>query len=231
MGIRSLIYKNAEFWTADRSLTALFAYVTLDTFVLLPFTFSRTGEIGYSILYSLILLSGVFSMGAKLRVKIPIVALAVTSFVVRWLSFIYSSTNIRIADDICSMIFFIALTTFVLWHVFKEGDITFQRIQGAVVIYVIIGLIFSKAYHITFLLDQNAFVMPAAQGQNGSFYSHFVYFSYVTLTTLGFGDIVPVDLGAKSLVMIEGLIGQLYPAIMITRLVSLEIESRKNRHG
>jgi len=54
-----------------------------------------------------------------------------------------------------------------------------------------------------------------------------VYYSFVTLTTIGYGDIVPAHPVARSLAMAEGLVGQLYPAILIARLVAMQIESRK----
>ena len=55
------------------------------------------------------------------------------------------------------------------------------------------------------------------------------YFSVVTLTTLGYGDIVPVSSGARLAVMLEALFGQLYPAIMLAWLVSMEIVSRSQK--
>ena len=79
-------------------------------------------------------------------------------------------------------------------------------------------------------MDKDSFTfIPEISGDNESFFTKFLYFSFVTITTIGFGDITPVHPLAKSLVMLEGLIGLLYPAIMITRLVGLEIESRKSR--
>ena len=55
------------------------------------------------------------------------------------------------------------------------------------------------------------------------------YFSFVTLTTLGYGDTVPVHPVARSLAIAEALVGQLYPAILIGRLVSLQISARDGR--
>ena len=57
--------------------------------------------------------------------------------------------------------------------------------------------------------------------------SNFIYFSFVTLTSTGYGEIVPVDPIARSLCNIEGIIGQLYPATLLARLVSLGIASRR----
>jgi hypothetical protein len=56
-----------------------------------------------------------------------------------------------------------------------------------------------------------------------------IYFSFATLTTVGYGDIVPVDPFARSLANMESIIGQLYPATLLARLVTLELESRRKR--
>ncbi|KDP86646.1 hypothetical protein CF70_006185 [Cupriavidus sp. SK-3] len=59
-------------------------------------------------------------------------------------------------------------------------------------------------------------------------HSTWIYFSFVTLTTLGYGDITPVAHAAKSLAILEALIGQLYPAIVLARLVSLRVEAGRS---
>ena len=59
--------------------------------------------------------------------------------------------------------------------------------------------------------------------------SKLFYFSFVTLTSIGYGDIMPVNPAAQTVAILEGLIGQLFPAILLARLVSLEIESRQSR--
>jgi len=56
--------------------------------------------------------------------------------------------------------------------------------------------------------------------------AQWAYFSFVTLTTVGYGDMTPVALGARSLAMLEALVGQLYPAVIIARLVSLQVGSK-----
>ncbi|MGC1091761.1 MAG: potassium channel family protein [Pseudolabrys sp.] len=57
--------------------------------------------------------------------------------------------------------------------------------------------------------------------------SSLIYFSFVTLTTVGYGDIVPIHPVARSLCNLESIIGQLYPATLLARMVSLEIEARR----
>jgi hypothetical protein len=231
MTFRQLLEKNNAFWNEDRSLTALLFYLALNTFLIVPFAHFRAGELSFAIVYSLILLSGVFAIGPNLRAKLAILLLALLSFSVQWALQFQDTRALHVADDLLASLFFLAMIVIVLLHIFREGDVTFHRIQGAVAVYLLIGLIFSRAYHLIYLIDPLSFQMTDIIKETETYYSRFVYFSFVTLTTLGFGDITAINLGAKSLVMIEGLFGQLFPAIMITRLVTLEIEHRKSRKG
>ena len=88
------------------------------------------------------------------------------------------------------------------------------------------SIIFAIAYSLLEYLQPGSFQgLNPAQAQaalNRSFY----YFSVVTLTTTGFGDITAVSPSARTIVMMEALIGQLYPAILIARLVSLHVETK-----
>ncbi len=227
--ISTLLRANAAFWTEDRSLTALLGYLLINVFVVPPLAPSHFGEIMNAMIFSMILVSGVFAVAAKAHLKVFIVILSSLTILVHWFSLANKSINLTVLDIALSMISWAALTSLVLWHVFKEGHVSFHRIQGAVAVYVLIGLIWSSAYHLVYLYDPLGFIFPSFQNPDEKIYIRFIYFSYETLTTLGIGDIVPVNPVAKSLTMVEGLIGQLFPAIMITRLVSLEIESRKKR--
>lgn len=229
MTLKKLLERNNAFWNEDRSLSALLFYLVINTFLIVPFAHFRAGEFSFAVIYSLILLSGVYAIGDNMKAKIGIFILALLSFLAQWSLRFQDTIFLHIVDDILAGLFFLALIIIVLRHIFREGDVTFHRIQGAVAVYLLIGLVFSRAYHLIYLLDPLAFQMTDFVMDAETFYSRFVYFSFVTLTTLGFGDITAINLGAKSLVMIEGLFGQLFPAIMITRLVTLEIEHKKNR--
>lgn len=231
MTLKRLLEKNNAFWNEDRSLSALLFYLALNTFLIVPFAHFRAGELSFAIVYSLILLSGVFAIGENMKAKVAILILAALSFLAQWALRFQDALFLHLADDTLASLFFLALIVIVLRHIFREGDVTFHRIQGAIAVYLLIGLVFSRAYHIIYLVDPAGFQMTDIQLDAETYYSRFVYFSFVTLTTLGFGDITAINLGAKSLVMIEGLFGQLFPAIMITRLVTLEIEHRKNRRS
>lgn len=113
--------------------------------------------------------------------------------------------------------------------VYAPGPITYRRIVGAVLLYVTIGIFFVAVYIIMAVLIPGAFrgltIRPHA-----SLPSDFVYFSFVTLTTVGYGDVVPVDPLVRSLCNLEAVIGQLFPATVLARLVSDQVSSRSRPH-
>jgi hypothetical protein len=111
--------------------------------------------------------------------------------------------------------------------VFGPGRVTYHRVIGAILLYLTLGLTFVAAYTFVGLLAPDAFTGLTVTDSPG-LASDLIYFSFVTLTTIGYGDVLPVHPVARSLCNIEGIIGQLYPATLLARLVTLELEHRRN---
>jgi ion channel len=88
----------------------------------------------------------------------------------------------------------------------------------------IIGQIFAGLIGLVIILEPNA--VTNLEPLNNNFVGNLIYFCFVTLTTTGYGDIVPLHPYARSLANIEAVIGQLYPATLLARLVTLELKSR-----
>lgn len=120
-----------------------------------------------------------------------------------------------------------ALSIVVARVVFGPGRVTVHRVQGAIVLYLNFALIFFTIYRLMEVLAPGSFSnLPHSGSEYGSG-AALIYFSFSTLTTLGYGDITPVHPLARSLANLEGVIGQLYPATLLARLVSLEIAHRR----
>jgi hypothetical protein len=120
-----------------------------------------------------------------------------------------------------------ALSFVIAKAVFGAGRVTLHRVQGAIVLYMNFALFFFLLYRLIDVLLPNAFTgLPQSGAENGSG-AALLYFSFSTLTTAGFGDITPVHPLARSLANFESVIGQLYPATLLARLVSLELEHRR----
>ncbi|HUD89101.1 MAG TPA: ion channel [Xanthobacteraceae bacterium] len=120
-----------------------------------------------------------------------------------------------------------AVSLVIAQAVFGSGRVTWHRVQGAVVLYLNLALFFFTIYRFIDVLAPAAFKgLPPAGSEYGSG-AALLYFSFTCLTTVGFGDITPIHPMARDLANLEAVIGQLYPATLLARLVSLELEHRR----
>jgi voltage-gated potassium channel Kch len=115
----------------------------------------------------------------------------------------------------------LAIMWIVARTVYAPGQITYHRVVGATMLYLTIGVLFAALYAFLSTLTPDAF-RGLATSPHVSLHTEVVYFSFVTLTTVGYGDIIPLDPLIRSLSNLEAIIGQLYPATVIARLVSLQ---------
>lgn len=126
---------------------------------------------------------------------------------------------------------FLSYVIFVVYRqsVFGGGRVTTDRTAGAISVYLLLGLLWSLAYGVISAADPEAFkgLGPFSLDEPGA-QQDFIYFSFVTLTTLGYGDMSPVAPLAKTLAWFEAVVGQLFLAVTIARLVSLEISHKEN---
>ena len=118
------------------------------------------------------------------------------------------------------MILAVTLGWVVARAVFGPGSVNYHRIIGAVLLYLLIALVFVSLFTFVDLVIPKAFSGLELE-DNREMASRFIYFSFVTLTTTGYGDIYPIHPVARSLCNLEAIIGQLYPATLLARLVSL----------
>lgn len=137
-------------------------------------------------------------------------------------------SDLTVAIDLAARLtFLLALSVVIGGAVFAQGDVTHHRVVGAIAIYLNVALTFAFVYRAIDVLAPHAF--SVANFGSSVFGGRYVYFSFVTLTTTGFGDILPVHPFARSMATLEAVFGQLFPATLLARLVSLQITSRPPR--
>lgn len=98
-----------------------------------------------------------------------------------------------------------------------ESQVTADLVKGGICIYFLVAILWSLLYEAIAVFDPLAFLILPEHKDNNPY----VYFSFITLTSTGFGDILPINPVAKLLASFEAMFGQLYLAIVIARLVSL----------
>ena len=120
-----------------------------------------------------------------------------------------------------------ALSWVVSLAVYAPGRITLRRLQGAGVLYLNFAMIFAAAFSLIWELNPAGFASLVAPTGDAREFATMIYFSFTTLTTTGYGDIVPVDPFARSLANLESVLGQFFLAITVARLVTQELADRR----
>ena len=220
-----------NFWSEERSLTLMLLLLVLHLFILTPVSFlSHVFNFFSALFLSLALLAGLLTMVRQKTLRWIWVVFVAGAVLFKFAALIAEAPWLMVGDTLFTFFSLSALVYVVLLQVSREGPVTAHRIRGAIALYLLIAMLFAFLYSLIEELAPGAFSMPADWSHGASTSGEaFYYFSVVTLTTVGFGDITAVYPFVRSLVMLEALIGQLYPAILIARLVTLEIETRRSR--
>ncbi|HUJ17605.1 MAG TPA: ion channel [Nitrospirota bacterium] len=225
----SMLSRVIGFWTEERSLTVMLLLLVLHLFILTPVRFLSHVFSVFSVLFlSLALLAGFLTMVRQRALRWIWIAFVAGTILFKSAAFVVEAPWLITGDTIFTFFSLSALVYVVFLQVSRDGPVTAHRIRGAIALYLLIAMLFAFLYSLAEELAPGAFSMPggwsrAAASSGEAFY----YFSIVTMTTVGFGDITAVHPLVRSLVMLEALIGQLYPAILLARLVTLEIETRR----
>lgn len=134
--------------------------------------------------------------------------------------------SIQLASLILGLTFLIFITAVFVWSIVSDPSVTTDTLAGAVSAYFLIGITFGLLYALIERLVPGSFRDTTEVGRHLS-QSEFVFFSFVTLTTVGYGDIVPWGAHARSVVIIEAVLGIMYPAVLISRLVGMHHPNRE----
>ena len=187
-----------------------------------PFSlYSTTHNIVYFSLYCGLLASGVYIASVSRPRMIIAIVLAVLNLAVGipWQLTGGSVVWLIIASYVVLFLFQGLIILVLIDFIFAINVINRDVIYGACTIYIILGNLFTALYMIIYTLDPSAFVSSTLETPLP--WQYIVYFSYSTLTTLGYGDITPVSAWAQSVSSVEAMIGLLYIAIILGRLVSV----------
>ncbi len=186
----------------------------------------RGDILGKAILYAIAVFIGLSTIyGLKLGRR----ALAVT-LVFAFLSVISGVVSLLTGDNVSSAIalltaipFYGVVIALLLRYIVRAKQVTADILYGSVCVYLLVGMLFAMIYTFLDLLNPAAFAVSTAAASSSPSEGALAYYSFVTLTTLGYGDIIPVSGYARTFAFLEAIIGVLYVAILISRLVSLYI--------
>jgi len=220
------------FWTSEWSLSCLLGFLVFTVFFAEPLAnVGNTGHFILSAVFTAVLVTGIVTVAKSSTVAIAFGSVAVASVAIHWVRYASGDNALDALNALGTLTSLGLLAAIVLVQVFREGSVTFHRLQGAICVYLLLGLMWGAIYALIYVMHPNAFDF----GRTGepmtiaAARARFVYFSLTTLTTVGYGDITAVLPIARSMAMLEAVTGQLFPAILIARLVSMELYYRQRR--
>ena len=226
--MRRILPYLGRLWTTDAGLTTLLASLLIYIFLLYPLGGLPLVKFFSNVFFSLILIAGAITVSRNRIFRALVFSWGLLAFIFLWTRYLFPHQVFVFVSTCLALGFLVLLICLILGQTLREGPTTYHRIMEAVAAYLILGVMCSLAYFLIELWAPGAFSIqgPFTPGDREALRSHFFYFSFVTLTTVGYGDIVPIHPVARTLVILEGVAGQLFPAILIARLVSLHVQSK-----
>ena len=185
----------------------------------------RTEAVGRILLTGfvvVVLLAGVLAVRANRRTLIIALVLGVPATVAAGLRALMPDLFPGVVSLVVSMAFFGFTTIAVLRYVVCRGSVTADRLFGAACVYLLIGLTWSMVYAVIGRFMPGAFLAGGEPMDSTVIvWADLLYFSFATLTTLGYGDITPVLPLVRILAVLEAAVGVLYVAVLVARLVAM----------
>jgi voltage-gated potassium channel len=205
--------------------------VLLSLFVIVPvFQTSPFALESFELVFSAIMAVAIYANSQKRGHLIAGLILGVPALTGRWLPLYTHNAAYFAAVTALSIVFFLYAATLILVQVARATRITTDALSAALCVYLLVGIAWSALYSLIYLFDPSAFAMPPLRASEYQGIApiraelfRLLYFSFTTLTTMGYGDITPMAPAARGLAVLEAILGQFYVAVVVARLVSLQV--------
>jgi hypothetical protein len=178
-----------------------------------------------NVISTVVLVIAVYVIGFSRKQLVIAMGLGGFAFAGIWyVVFVEPRYYLAIFSIIIRISFDVYVISVILLSLFRAKQVTLNTIYGAVVVYLLIGMVFSILYRFM------ETVMPGSFFVEESGAVDFVYFSFATLTTLGYGDITPISAYARTTTSLQAIIGILYTAILISRFVGIYVAQQLKKN-
>ena len=213
---------------------AILLAVLLFFILLMPFVAEAdiAGGIFVRVGLSVVLLTAIYAVSHKRWVFTVALILALPALTAKWASHFIDTPTGSIVSLCLTATFFWFTAVVVLAAILRQREVSADTILGGISVYLLMALAFTLLHLLVATLQPGAYVGSAGPSRFAvEDFPLALYFSFVTLTTLGYGDITPASPAAQMLVGLEAMMGQLFVAILIARLVGLHIGQKAGDQG
>jgi hypothetical protein len=221
-------------WFPDWVRSQYFALLSVLTLLLLAYPFWPRNILGIATLDVVlwgVLIAAIYAVSHSRALLSTALVLGIPTFLADLVVFIVETHRWMLISCLLDLLFVLFVTSVVIGNVMKKERVSSNKIFGAICGYLLLGLLWAFIYGALELTFPGSFQgiadQAVADGPHFAAMDQFIYYSLVTLSTLGYGDITAVTHAARSLSSTEAIVGQLYMAILVARLIGLHIiESR-----
>ena len=176
------------------------------------------GRYAGSLITLAIMIPGVYAVHTNRRIFVGACILAIATAGISITMMVKGETGNPLVEG-AFFIFFAFLTITIFIEVMRTSDFMADTLSGAVSVYLLIGIAFAQLYDLIETLHPGSFIAGFLEAEASPGWTLLLFYSFMTLTTVGYGDITPATDAARSLAILEGTVGVLYVAILIARLI------------
>jgi len=194
----------------------------LTTVLFQPLLLVHLGLIA-KIIFTAIILSGTFALEFKKRTRNILIVSGTVAIFLNWLSYFIINDLLKITAFFSFFCFNMFITVFMIRHIARSQNVTLTILISSINAYLLIGVLGAVLLVMEEILRKLVFHLEAGAinfaGSSAQGFHDYLYFSFITMTTLGYGDIIPISSSAKSIAIIIAVAGQLYLTILVAMLV------------
>ena len=178
----------------------------------------------FEVVFAFMLLSAALAVATRVNQRRLTVTLALICTMLSWVAYQYDAFGLRLSKDLLAVFFLGYVIVLIVGYLFRQRRVTNDMVAGSLCAYLLIGVCWAVIYSIVNEVSPHSFNLPENEsiGFTGKNTVNSLYFSLVTLTTLGFGDITPASNVARILTSAEALVGQIYLVVLVARLVGMQ---------
>lgn len=169
-------------------------------------------------------ISMVHTISSKKRHAIVGVFLAIVMLASLWIQYVHPDKTIAAIGMLAGILFTAVVIAGILDFIFKSEKVSREIIYAAILLYLLAALGWAYLYTFLELVDPASFNIDISRADVNL--AAFKYYSFVTITTLGYGDIVPVTEVAKAFAVLEAVVGQLYLVVAVAWLVGMHVSKK-----
>lgn len=208
-------------FTGNYNILLFFLFIL---FIFRPYNYGEAYQGIWKTFLTITLIVAIFNCHHGHKIKIFISILAIPPLIMTWVNLAHQSLDSYVLAAIFTSLFMLVCAGSIIHDVLVHPKVNLETLRGLICAYFLMAFLFAYVYFFLEYLSPGTMQIDSHTvplKDHPHFFSDMLYFSFVTLLTIGYGDIVPIKEWGETAAVVEGIIGQFYIAILVARIVSI----------